>query len=466
MLGTKSCRTDESRKTALGLGGPLTHVLVGVAIVFAATACGSSSSDCGSTRTCGSGQSGTDGGGGTAGTTATGGSGGASGDSGVAGSGGSGAADAGCSQTLCGGVCVDTQTDASNCGTCGNACATGASCQSGGCVCPGGGTACSGACVDTNTNADNCGRCGHSCLGGSCVGGQCQPLVLAANEYEIDGIVIDSSYVYWTSYSKQHVMRCALPSCAGGPQELAKTVGPAIGVAVDASHVYWSDWGQTSGTVDKCDPSNCAASTANIASGQQKPNDVIVTNTNAYWGSYQGGYVRSCSLGCTGSNGQPVASGQSQMVNLVLADSALYWITGYLATNGAINYCPLSGCNATSPPSLVAGIGKPSGLAADSNNIYWSSQSTQQILECNLPDCSNGPAALAAGQAGVNAIAVDASGLYWTLGTAGEIASCTLPGCKTITTVASNLTTPRTIALSQDAIFVSEGGGLTMVAKP
>ena len=456
-LPTKSLQDEVFRTAVRCCRSTYASILLCFATGFAATACGSSSSDCDSTRTCGGGQSGTDAGGG---------SGGSSGDSGVAGSSGNGAADAGCPHTLCGSSCVDTQTSASNCGSCGNACATGATCQSGACVCPGGEAACSGVCVDANANADNCGRCGHSCLGGSCVGGKCQPVVLAADEYEIDGMVTDSSFVYWTSYHKQHVMRCALPSCAGGPQELAKTVGPAIGIAVDASHVYWSDWGKTSGTIDKCDPSNCAASMANIATAQQKPNDLVVTNTNAYWDSYEGGYVRSCSLGCTASTGQAVATSQSQLFGLVLADGALYWIVGNLAANGAINYCPLSGCNASSPPSLVAGIGKPSGLAADSSNIYWSSQSAQQILECNLPDCSNGATALAAGQAGVNAIAVDASGLYWTLGTAGEIASCTLPSCKTITTVASSLTTPRTIALSKEAIFVSEGGSLTMIAKP
>ncbi len=39
-------------------------------------------------------------------------------------------------QTLCGAVCVDTQTDAANCGTCGNACAAGTRCFAGRCGLP------------------------------------------------------------------------------------------------------------------------------------------------------------------------------------------------------------------------------------------------------------------------------------------------------------------------------------------
>lgn len=36
-------------------------------------------------------------------------------------------------KTACGGVCVDTSSDPANCGSCGNACAPGQTCQQGGC---------------------------------------------------------------------------------------------------------------------------------------------------------------------------------------------------------------------------------------------------------------------------------------------------------------------------------------------
>ena len=101
------------------------------------------------------------------------------------------AADQGCSQTAgvghvcqngacvcsltCGGQCVDSKTDWSNCGGCGTTCATGASCMGGSCVCPGGGTACNGACVDEQTDEDNCGGCGKTCAGSTpiCLSGAC-----------------------------------------------------------------------------------------------------------------------------------------------------------------------------------------------------------------------------------------------------------------------------------------------------
>ncbi len=77
--------------------------------------------------------------------------------------------------TDCGAQCADLQTDASNCGACGNACATGASCEEGVCVCDvAGETDCGTGCYDLQTDEDNCGACGNFCpASATCVDGVC-----------------------------------------------------------------------------------------------------------------------------------------------------------------------------------------------------------------------------------------------------------------------------------------------------
>ncbi|HUB07052.1 MAG TPA: hypothetical protein VMB50_08625, partial [Myxococcales bacterium] len=76
-------------------------------------------------------------------------------------------------QDLCGGACVDLQDDPANCGSCGDACAFGASCSNGQCACPAGESACGGQCVSL-ASVDDCGSCGNVCAtGASCSGGQC-----------------------------------------------------------------------------------------------------------------------------------------------------------------------------------------------------------------------------------------------------------------------------------------------------
>jgi hypothetical protein len=69
-------------------------------------------------------------------------------------------------RTRCGDVCVDTGSDPSNCGGCGDACAAATPlCQAGVCVtaCSPGQTECQGGCVDVTTDPFHCGACGNVC---------------------------------------------------------------------------------------------------------------------------------------------------------------------------------------------------------------------------------------------------------------------------------------------------------------
>jgi hypothetical protein len=103
--------------------------------------------------------------------------------------------------TACNGSCVNLDSDDGNCGTCGNTCGTGQSCQSGACTpvcasgdvcvaglcssasCPTGTAACGGSagtafCDDLASDPNNCGACGMQCPGGeTCVQGVCATTV-------------------------------------------------------------------------------------------------------------------------------------------------------------------------------------------------------------------------------------------------------------------------------------------------
>lgn len=69
-------------------------------------------------------------------------------------------------QVKCKGKCVNTQTDAGNCGACGTVCPAGQTCSNGHC-CPAGQTYCGGACMNLSADVNNCGACGHICPGGN-----------------------------------------------------------------------------------------------------------------------------------------------------------------------------------------------------------------------------------------------------------------------------------------------------------
>jgi hypothetical protein len=83
-------------------------------------------------------------------------------------------------EAVCSGVCVDTSSSATNCGSCGHSCGSGY-CESGVCygttgTCTSPYTSCpTTGCVDLQTSPTNCGDCGYVCPSSSpyCVSGLC-----------------------------------------------------------------------------------------------------------------------------------------------------------------------------------------------------------------------------------------------------------------------------------------------------
>ena len=78
-----------------------------------------------------------------------------------------------CSGGFRGDVCVDTDSDADNCGQCGTVCPGTSRCRGGECECTFGSELCPSnyfpddlVCVDTDSDADNCGQCGTVCQSG------------------------------------------------------------------------------------------------------------------------------------------------------------------------------------------------------------------------------------------------------------------------------------------------------------
>ncbi|MBU6162444.1 MAG: SUMF1/EgtB/PvdO family nonheme iron enzyme, partial [Myxococcales bacterium] len=108
-------------------------------------------------------------------------------------------------RTDCGGVCRDLTSDDAHCGSCGTRCASGGTCESGSCACPGAdGRDCGGVCRDVAVDVSNCGACGVSCGANAtgCTEGRC---------------------VCATGWSGA---RCEEPVCTGGCGTNSRCVAP------------------------------------------------------------------------------------------------------------------------------------------------------------------------------------------------------------------------------------------------
>lgn len=121
-------------------------------------------------------------------------------------------------ESRCDGVCVATDSDPANCGSCGNMCAADLVCASGTCgsTCPADTTDCARSCVDVDTDARHCGGCGRACgAGESCVGGTCEAGACEAPNTDCSGACVD------TSSDEQHCGTCGMAcasdqTCTGG----------------------------------------------------------------------------------------------------------------------------------------------------------------------------------------------------------------------------------------------------------
>lgn len=92
------------------------------------------------------------------------------------------------------------------------------------------------------------------CAVTGCAGGG---TVLAQNQAYTSDIAADGKAVYWTttgapdfkanSAAVGTVMRCALPSCAGGPVKIADQVLNPVSVRIDDNYVYWMSFGTPGG---------------------------------------------------------------------------------------------------------------------------------------------------------------------------------------------------------------------------
>ncbi len=315
-----------------------------------------------------------------------------------------------CAGTVCGNACTDTQIDPDNCGACGTVC------DGGGCV--------SGACQSAT----------------SLEPGQAGPSAVA----------VDATNVYWLDPKAGNVLEAPLAGGAvttlatgqAGPQGIA--LDAASVYFTNMGTLTCADGG--SGCSYDHDGSVVqvpigGGATVTLAAAQEYPVGIAVSATDVYWVDFGAGAVMVAPIG-GGSAPATLAAGQAEPWDIVFhpATQSLYWVNrgtaANLHTDGTVvrlSPYPLQQPDAGVMTVMATGQAAPSALTFDATSLYWVTAGTAGASYTDgavvrLPLVGGNPAALATAQGRPSSIAVDGKNAYYTNTLAGVIVYVPLAG--------------------------------------
>jgi len=373
-------------------------------------------------------------------------------------------------------VCSGTNLNGATCrtvvgATTGGTLACSANCLSfdtSGCTCASAGyTACvapNNGCFDLQTDANNCGTCGNACgAGNPCSLGRCTSVLMgnAPAQMQVLGLAIDGTNAYFINTFDYQLY--SVPLSGGTPHAMLTSVIPGNGnyLTVLGGNVYWTQFfngvysvpvtGGAAVPISTSEPyPNTIANDgtnifwANTASTYDIRQDVVATSTvstvpiatpdagpglsglyffavdanHLYWGDYIGsGTTDVYQANKDGSNVIVLASGYAGSVNGLTVDANNVYFTVAPGPNGVFQV-PIGGGTVT---TLASGQSLTSyaPLVTDGQNVYWMAGGVVRKTPVgggpitNLASCATiDSTAPCGGQ--YDSMAIDSTYVYWT----------------------------------------------------
>jgi hypothetical protein len=324
----------------------------------------------------------------------------------------------------------------------------------------------SNGCEDLATTPAHCGRCDHDCLGGDCLSGKCQPVVLASGVGAIQAIVKDAAFVYGTAAKGGSVWRAPVNGCPdpSGCAEVLSTPGTEYrDIATDGEGLFFTD--EAEGRVARIGKDGQNECT--LAGGVSSPIGIAVDDTYVYWCALGANVIRRRAKTCGGtSTSQTIVSGTAAPHFIRLDASGLYWTK---RTGGLLSWAQVSG----TPTEPVWAGSSPGGFmfspALDDEWVYWREGREEPIggsaRIVRAPKNRSGLLeVLAEDQPSPRHVAVDESHVYWT---STESVRRIAKAGGTVETLATGFSSPHAIALDDEAVYFGTvvGQQLVKVAK-
>lgn len=156
---------------------------------------------------------------------------------------------------------------------------------------------------------------------------------------------------------------------------------------------------------------------------------------------------------------QTVLSGMNQGGTLAVDGTNVY-VEDQGTTTGVVYQCPKSGCTTL----ITLGPGYATGIATDSQNVYWNDFSAGTVVRCAIGGCQNMPTVIAPNQPHSEGVSFDGTNLYWA--STGNVLTCVAPGCGSMSILANGQSTLITGTSPEAAVvyWISNGAVLGCAA--
>jgi len=270
---------------------------------------------------------------------------------------------------------------------------------------------------------------------------------------------------------------CVSGMCSPLPVDVLATGQPSpAGIAVDADNVYWvnrfgpdPNTAATSGQIMKCAKTGCGNAPTVLARGPWSGlSKVLVDATNVYWIST--GTVYACAIG--GCNGKPTAvwTQGGNLFDIAVSSSMVFFSDD---STLQVLGCALGGCDGG--PTLFwspAGSSSqpvPRALAADTTTLYLG-LTNGNLDECTLGSCNGSWKDLVQGQGVANQMVLTGGELYFiTLGFGpggSQIVKCNASSCGNgPSIVVAGLATPTGLAADATNVYFTDQGDMATTTQ-
>jgi hypothetical protein len=296
--------------------------------------------------------------------------------------------------------------------------------------------------TDIQSSATDCGRCEHDCLGGACLDGLCQPIVLATGEIDIFELAVGGGFVLWTVRNAVRRVRTT-----GATAETFDASSSPTNVVTYGASVIWID-----ANAIKTKSLGAPSSTPRILYEQEPGYDDTVSGLAA---NATGVFFALLNPVLTGETrrvswiggGAVYVGGDANNTRVLAVDDTYLYVQALILEATRID-------GADGGAAIIIDQQRPVDIAVDTTHVYWGTQDAIKRWQKPAGDSEF----VATETATVVSIAVDASNVYWSTAD-GHIRRAPKEG-GAVETLVENQSSPRSVEVDDVAVYWANSGTL------